>query len=116
MPIGGTIRSGKYREVLWLQMPVGTQDAYGAVPLVYSQYATVRAAVIPLSGQDLWQAQQVRPEVTTRVEMRYYPGVEVRHRFVYAKATNRVLNILYIFAVDEINAEMQMLCRELVLS
>lgn len=53
-----------------VQEPAEVPNSFGEPGLEWRTIATVWASVEPLSGRELWQAAQVRPDVTHRVLMR----------------------------------------------
>lgn len=71
------------------------------------------ATVIPLVGNELYRAQQVTPEVTHRVEMRFDPDVQTKpvYRMVYG---TRSLQIEAVINVDERSRELHCFCKEVV--
>src|SRR5690606_36528234 len=77
----------------------------------WSSYARVWAAVEDISGREFWAAQQVQSEVTTRVRVRYLPGVEPSMRVLHA---GRTLEIVAVLEPDGTRRELQLLCKELV--
>lgn len=92
-----------------IQSRVTTQDTYGAVTETWSTVATRWGRVEPLSGREQWQAQQVRPDVTHRVTLRYYDGLTARHRL---KVGDRVLNITSVLNTEERKRQHECVCVE----
>lgn len=101
--------AGDYRHLVTIQQPVETTDDLGQPVTTWSNVATVHAAVEPLEGRELFAAQAVRAETTTRVRIRYRSGITPKHRLVYA---GRVLNILSVIDPDERHREIVLLCSE----
>jgi head-tail adaptor len=77
------------------------------------------AGIKPLSGRELFQAQQVRADVTHRVWMRWFPGVStftvqpgIKPSMRLLFKNTRPLNIVYCANVDEYGVEFDILCIE----
>lgn len=106
------MKIGPMRRRASLQSPpqeTEAQNQYGEVATAWADVAEVWVQVEPLSGKELWQAQQVQADVTHRVTMRYRPGVRPKWRIVYQ---GRVFNILYVLNLEERNRTLQLLCVE----
>lgn len=77
----------------------------------WSALCTAWAEVMPLSGRELWTAQQVQPDISHRVTMRYRSGVTPAMRVRHG---GRTLNIESVINDGELGASMQLLCREVL--
>lgn len=80
--------------------------------------ATRWASIAPLSGRELFMAQQIRADVTHRVKMRWFPdalsgqvkvGLKPKMRLVFQ---GRKLNVVSCIDVDELHVELDLLCIE----
>lgn len=69
------------------------------------------AHVEPLSGNELFEARQVIPEITHRVTLRY--GVPASPEMVF-KWGDRVLGIISVIDVEERHRELTVACKEIV--
>ena len=70
------MRAGDLRHRIVIQHHVEQQDsATGEVTMEWEAYATVWAAVEPLSARDLIAAQAGQSEASGRITIRYRPGV-----------------------------------------
>ena len=70
------MRAGDLRHRIFIQHQVEQQDpASGEVTTRWEAYATVWAAVSPLSARDLIAAQAGQSEASGRITIRYRPGV-----------------------------------------
>ena len=70
------MRAGDLRHRIVIQHQVEQQDpASGEVTTGWAVYATVWAAVSPLSARDLIAAQAGQSEASGRITIRYRPGV-----------------------------------------
>jgi SPP1 family predicted phage head-tail adaptor len=107
------MRIGKLRHLVTIQQRVAgspDQTAEGAPDEDWASYATdVWAAVEPLSGRELFAAQQFESEVTTRVRIRYRSGITAAMRVVFE---SRNYNIRYILDPDERHIELHLLCTQ----
>lgn len=84
------LQSGRLRHFVTFESPVVSVDSNGEsvedwVPAFDSQ--EISASIEPLSGRELVAAQQVHSRVTTRIMVRYRPGIlpemRVVHRSTY---------------------------------
>jgi SPP1 family predicted phage head-tail adaptor len=106
---------GKMRRRCSLQAPpqeTEGQNQYGEVVPSWVEVCQVWAAVEPLEGRKLWQAQQVQPDVTHEVRIRYRPGVKTAMRIVYQ---GRIFAIKAIMDVEERHWELRLMCVEQLL-
>lgn len=98
------------RDRVEIQSRAVNRGVYGEVSAPsWTSVATRWARVEPLSGREAWQAQQVRPDVTHKVTLRYYEGLGPRHRL---KAGSRVFNITSVIDTENRHREMVCVCVE----
>lgn len=102
---------GPMRNRLAIQSRTTTKDSYGAAVESWSTAATVWGRIEPLSGRELWQAQQVRPDVSHKVTLRAYAGLTPRHRLLFG---SRVFEISSVLNIDERGRFMVCVCIEKV--
>jgi len=102
---------GKLRHKVTIQQPSATKDGYGALVENWSDVKTVNASVEPLSGRELFAAQQVHSETTTRIKMRYRAGITSKMRVVYG---TRIYDILAPIDPEERHRYLLLMCRELI--
>ncbi len=105
------MRAGELRHQVTLQAPATTYDADQQPVTTWVDVATVRAAVVPLTGREYWQAKAVNAELTHRVTIRYRRGVQTTWRVLYG---SRALEILSVADVDERHERLELLCKEVV--
>ena len=81
------MRGGKLRHLVAFESPVVTVDSNGESAeewVAAFSGQQISAAIEPLSGRELVAAQQVHSRVTTRIIVRYRPGIlpemRVSHR------------------------------------
>ena len=87
----------------------GTADDYNQTALSWAAVATRWASIKPLSGQELFLAQQVNAQVTHEVRMRWLDGVTPKDRISYS---GRTLNIQSVANTNEHGVEAVLLCKE----
>lgn len=102
---------GKLRHRITLQKSVVTHDDIGQELEEWQDVATVWASVEPLSGKEYFNAQQINSAISTKIGMRYLPGITTDMR-VYFK--RHPYNILSIINLEERNLYLQLLCSEKV--
>lgn len=80
------IQAGQFRHPVRIQQPVSTQDELGQMEPSFEDMfpddPDIRAEIAPLSGREFVAARQVHADVTTRITLRRYPGVEASCRIV----------------------------------
>jgi SPP1 family predicted phage head-tail adaptor len=103
------VNVGKMRHRVTLEAPTPSRNQIGEEVQGWAAVADVWASVEPLSGRELWNAQQVQPDVTHRVRMWHRPDVRadwrLRHR-------GRVLNVVAVINREELNEALELVCRE----
>ena len=89
------MQAGKLRHRVTIQSSVVTQNAHGQDETTWSTFASRHAAeVTQLTGRELWNAQQIKPDISLRVSMRWLPGVLPKMRVVWHDGTtDRLLPI-----------------------
>ncbi len=70
------------------------------------------ADVQPLRGNELWRAQQVQPEVTSRVRMRYRSNMNSTRRLIDECCDGAEYDVLAVIDVGGRNRELELLCKE----
>ena len=103
------MNSGDLRHRVELQQRVKSRNAVGEETYSWLTYATVWAAVEPLTGRELYEAQQISAEVTVRVRVRYLKSVSVEHRVLF---DSRGFNVNFVQNIEERNRELVLLCKE----
>lgn len=106
------MQAGKLRHRVDIQTRSASQDSLGEQVHTWSAVATsVPARVEQLSGKELFSAQQINPQLSHKVSMRYYSGLDPKHRLLWE---GRYLDILSIANPDARREEHQLLCLERV--
>lgn len=105
------MRAGDLRHTITIQRVTETTDDLGQPVQVWTDVATVRAAVEPLTGRELYAAQAVHAEAQCNVRIRYISGITTKDRVKYG---SRYLNILSVIDQMERHRELVLLCSEVV--
>jgi len=105
------LRAGELSRRGIVQEPSESQDGRGEVTVAWSTYAKRWMSVVPLSGRELFEAQQVDARVSHRIKMRYDSAINSRMRIAIG---SRIFNIASVINVDESNEELRLMCTESV--
>lgn len=90
-------RAGRLRHRVTIQDHFITPNSVGEPEATWVDHAAyVAARVTPIGATERWAAQQVNPEITHEVEIRYVSGITADMRIVFE---DRCLNV--IGALDE---------------
>lgn len=104
------MRAGQLRHRIKIQEQARTSDGAGGSTIAWNTIATISARVLPLAGQELFEAQKQNPKVSHRVEARYRAGVTAKNRILF---DSRILNIEAVANLEERGREMHLMCEEL---
>lgn len=85
------IGSLRHRVTVQQRTSPPTRDSFGEPIQVWSNVAGVWASVEPLTGRELFQAQQVRADLTHRIALRGFAGLNAAERILWG---SRVFNLL----------------------
>jgi len=70
------MRIGPLRHPLRIERPIQTQDATtGAITELWETFAEVKGSIEPLSAREFISAKATQAEYTSRIRIRYIPGV-----------------------------------------
>lgn len=83
------MQAGRLRHRVTLQRRADTQSTSGEVVPGYEDILTVWASIEPLSGREMFAAQQVQSEVNTRIRIRWRPEIDSTVRVVNALTATR---------------------------
>lgn len=86
-----------------------TADEYGEPVETLTDVATVWAAIEPLRGQEFFAAMRENAEVTTRIRIRWRPGID---RTMIAQYKDVQFEVLYIIHPEFAERELQLMCKE----
>lgn len=106
-----TPTAGRLRDRVAVQSRTVPRDSFGGLGTpVWATSSTLYAEILPLAGSELWSAQQVIPQATHRVTMRYLSTVTPKMRLLFG---SRELNIESV-TPDERRVWMTLICIEKV--
>lgn len=108
---GLRLRAGKLRLPATIQQATRTQATSGDLsPTSWTTFASTYVEIRPLTGRDLWNAQQIQPDMTHQITCRYVPGVTSSMRVV---AGTRVFDVVEPPEnIEERNIVLQLMCIE----
>ena len=104
-------RAGRLRHRIYLQSKVVVRDSFGSESITWKTEtpAPIWAGIEPLSAREFFASQQMKSEVTHKVIIRYYKGVQTDWRVLWGA---RQFNIVSIINPEERNRELTLLCTE----
>ena len=105
------MNAGQLRHRVTIQQLTRVEDEGGGYAEVWTEVATVWAAIKPLRGNERYEAQQIQSTLTHKVIMRYRAGIKPQMRILYG---NRVFEIEAVIDVDERHKWLELLCSEVV--
>lgn len=105
------MQSGKLNRRVTIQELLVSKDQYNADIESWVDLINVWAYIEPLRGREYWQAKQVVAEVTGRITIRYFAGIDEKMRVVYGDKT---YNILAVINPEERNRTLQLLVKEVL--
>lgn len=79
------MRAGELRHRLKIQRPVQVRTGSGAFDEVFETWLEVWGAVEPLTPREIFAAAQVQSDITTRVRIRYRPGITAKMRVAWQR-------------------------------
>lgn len=111
------MRSGTLRQRVTLQERTETTGSTGEVTWSWADWATVWAAVEPISGRELFSAQQVQANTTTRIRIRHRSGVDSKLRVKFVADNGSPQRIKYyeiesVLHINERQREIHLMCVE----
>jgi SPP1 family predicted phage head-tail adaptor len=78
------IAAGKLRHLVQIVTPNSRQDTFGGTNVQDdSNLAELPAAVEALVGRELYAAQQINPEVTHKITIRYMDGIRAKMNVLF---------------------------------
>jgi SPP1 family predicted phage head-tail adaptor len=105
------MRPGLLQYRVEIQTQTSTSDAMGQPVNTWKTTQTRWAGVMPLTSREGFFAKSVRPELSHRITLRWFDGLEHGHRI---KMDARIFDIASIINVDEGNHTLQVDCVEVV--
>ena len=74
------MRAGKLNQRVQIQQLTETQNTEGGIVRTWTTVDTRWAEVEPLSGKELVEAQQINKQISYKVRLRHYPGLDENYR------------------------------------
>lgn len=105
------MKTGKLRHKIIIQQSSVTVGSGGLATESWTSFATIYAAVEPLTGREFFEAAAKMPSVTTRFRIRYLAGVTPGMRISYDGKYYDITNVLHI---NEHREEMHLMTKELI--
>lgn len=102
---------GNLRHRITIQQISSTQDDYGQPIDEWTDIATVWASIEPITGREFFAADTINSEISHRIRMRYKPGILPSMR---VKFKTRYFDIQSVINYNELNTDLQLMCKELV--
>jgi head-tail adaptor len=87
------MRAGPLREVVVIEEPIETRNAFGESVQSWRRFATRRASVEAVSYSETVRRQQTGGELSHTVRLRYVPGILGSMRIRWASRDDRILYI-----------------------
>lgn len=104
------INAGDLRHRIKIQQEVFADDPDTKETISsWQDSCIVYAAVEPLRGREFFQALETHSELTTKIRIRYRPGITSEMRVIYG---DRILYIQAVIDPEERHQEMQLMCIE----
>ena len=109
------MKPGGFNQRVTLQRRLETRNAIGEAVISYVNASLAWAAVEPLTGRELFNAQQTQAEITTRVRMHWQRGITERMRVVHVTShrTPQIQDVYDVLSVIDIRSahhELHLMC------
>ena len=99
----GTLR----HRVVIQQLTETPRDGFGAPARAWSAFATRWASVEPLTGREIFEAQQTYPRVDYRIRLRHTEGITSKMRVDF---NGRFFDIVGVWVLQERRVETHLMC------
>jgi len=104
------MRAGKLRHRIEIQKVTESTDSVsGEVTREWTTIETVWGSIRPMRGTERFEASQVSPQATHKVNLRYDSRITSAHRLRF---NSRIFGIEFPLNVNERNIELELLCKE----
>lgn len=104
------MRAGQLNRRIVIQTATLTADGSGGTSTAWGTFATVWAAVWPVSGRERIANQRTEADITVRVRIRYLDGVKEAMRIALGSQT---FEITAVINFEARNVYQDLLCREI---
>ena len=102
------MKAGQLDQRVTIERQSQETDPYGQPIAEWLAIVNTWGAVEPLAGREYIAAMAVQSDVTTRVRLRYRPGITSADRVVHE---GRLYNIVSVIDVRSDHRELQLMCR-----
>lgn len=103
------INAGELNHRIEIQSATDTPNEQGGHAQTWTTAQARWAKIEPLNGRELFNAQQVKADVTHKICIRYYEGLTPHYRFKFG---TRYFNIASVINPDSQRVEHECLCKE----
>jgi SPP1 family predicted phage head-tail adaptor len=86
-----------------------TRDDYGQITGSWTDFKTVSANIMPITGRSFWQGQATQSEISHEVRIRYIAGITPAMRIYFG---TRKFEITHVINEGEKNAWLTVYCKE----
>ena len=104
------MNAGKYRHLISIVRIAATPDGMGGATISRTTLHTVRAAILPTAGREVFRGMQMQSEQTHLIECRYRHGVEPKDLVVFG---GREFEIEEAVNFEERGIQLRLKCREI---
>lgn len=103
------MEAGKLRHRIDIESPEHSRDEDGNNVTVWEAlYESVPAEIINTGGSETINGKQVQADASTKITIRYLPGISSRHRI---KHNQQIWNITFVDNIDQRNRELVLTCK-----
>lgn len=101
--------AGRLKHKITIQQLTETRDSYGGLVNTWATFATMRAAITPLSGGEFYQAKQEFSSSILKFKIRYKAGIQTKMRILY---DSRYFDIESIIDINMEHKVIDLMCTE----
>lgn len=105
------MKAGKLRHLLQIQERTELKNSYGEPVETWRPTSSTWGEIKPLSGDELFNANQIKPNVSHEIRIRYGSAVTPGDKMKFGARTFHIESVMN---QDERNRELRILARELV--
>jgi SPP1 family predicted phage head-tail adaptor len=88
------MQAGPMRHKITFQLLQGDQNSYGEPINTWVDFATVRASLEPLLGNEFFRAEAVQSKVEVKFRTRYIPGVNNAMRIQHGSDAYEIISAI----------------------
>lgn len=101
------MKAGDLRDLIQIEEKQETQSDSGEVIIEWVEVVQTYAAIEPISGREFFASQTIGSEVTTRIRIRYYPGIVTAMRVNHEGI---LYNVLTVLDINNRHRELHLMC------